>query len=189
MEKEECDLLINSIHGKKCFNQILFCNGFLPLTPSKGKTSQDSTVDGKKSVPLVTVSSENVRISPQRSDFCPEKSVLSQNPTELTENGSTEFPPQNIDDVTPANQDLSLPSVVDDKFYSKALCTHVDGVPESSDFRSCIDSDESENDSKFDKALSKSSKIKEKKKKRKHGLTPDKRELANKKVNLQSSPQ
>ena len=44
------------------------------------------------------------------------------------------------------------------------------------------------NDSKFDKALSKSSKIKEKKKKRKHGLTPDKRELANKKVNLQSSP-
>ena len=59
LEKEECDLLINSIHGKKCFNQILFCNGFLPLTPSKDKTSQDSTVDGKKSVPLVTVSSEN----------------------------------------------------------------------------------------------------------------------------------
>ena len=43
LENEECQHLINFIHGKKHFNQKMFCNGFIPLTPEK-PTEQALTV-------------------------------------------------------------------------------------------------------------------------------------------------
>ena len=192
LENELCMLLINNIHEKRHFNRRLYCNGVIPLTPSKN--SQDTVSICSSSKTPSTASELNMPQTPDNSDGAsdlPSANVI--NIPTLVSPPMTPFWPTlegadlarrhslSLLDRTPPPGSLSAELLGTSKNATRrsSVLSDIKDITETlSDFNSCLSMSDSDSGNS---AYKKVSKVRKRKK------TPEKDDPAKKAKNLSPS--
>ena len=175
-----CMTLITNIHLKQQFGKRLYCNGFIPLTPSKEKNSETGPVSSTLETPDIVIQVERASISNEVLDIGSPKS-LPEARTEIKD-WAEEVELVRRHSISLINRTPPKGSLAEDILTPKPLNMHAKSLMNSiqdikevlSEFNSCqstLGSSSSEEEDQVDgaKSLDKSKQSKKRKKKNKKG--------------------